>query len=162
MSKLKESKRRPLIIGLGNVFRGDDALGIEFVNTMKSRYPNAADYHIESGDCLELPGIWKERDTIVVDAVHTHEQMAGRIHTFESLAELSLASEQMFSTHGFGLKEAIGLAEQLGKLPNSMLVVGVEGVSWDIGARFSDETASAFPGVEDLVMSRVVTMADSM
>ncbi|MBF0251602.1 MAG: hydrogenase maturation protease, partial [Alphaproteobacteria bacterium] len=52
------------------------------------------------------------------------------------------------SSHQFGVAEAIEMARVLGRLPEHIVVYGIEGKSFDLGAGLSD-------GVEDGVLATV-------
>ena len=49
------------------------------------------------------------------------------------------------SNHGFGLAEAVALAEALGTLPRAIRLVAIEGARVDIGAAPSPAVTAASP-----------------
>ncbi len=61
---------------------------------------------------------------ILVDAVRSGAA-AGMLHRLEGRA-LNGALVHRTSTHGFGLEEALQLAERLGELPPHLLLMGIE------------------------------------
>jgi hydrogenase maturation protease len=67
----------------------------------------------------------------------------GTIHRFDvsSAAMPSLAPG--FSTHGFGLTQALELARALGRLPRQTIVYAIEAASFAAGAPLSPEVAAA-------------------
>jgi hydrogenase maturation protease len=67
----------------------------------------------------------------------------GTIHRFDisSTAMPSLAPG--FSTHGFGLAQAVELARALGRLPRQTIVYAIEAASFAAGAPLSPEVAAA-------------------
>ena len=54
-------------------------------------------------------------------------------------------------THAFGLAEAVELARALRRLPQRLVLVGVEAVGFDYGAPLSPEVAAAVHGAVDTV-----------
>ena len=59
------------------------------------------------------------------------------------------------SVHGFGLPEAFALAEQLGRMPEDVLIVGVEPARIEINTGLSDAVAAAVPRVVSIIQAEV-------
>lgn len=51
------------------------------------------------------------------------------------------------STHGFGVADALKLAQHLGKLPSSAILLGVEVGITDVAAPMSESMRAAFPNL---------------
>ena len=80
---------------------------------------------------------------MLVDAVSSGAP-PGTVHRFEPNgtplpAELFGAS----STHALGLAEALELARSLDRLPEHVVVLGIEGASFDFGKGLTPEVAAA-------------------
>lgn len=114
------------VLGVGSPF-GDDQLGWRLVAAFESLGD-------ETGlDCMALaldrPGaglihaLTGARGAILVDALQGMGN-PGRIHCLAA-ADL-LQSGGCFSSHGFGVAEALGLAAELDLLPQHFRVLGVE------------------------------------
>lgn len=149
------NKSIPLVIGLGNIYRGDDGLGILVINALRSNHPGIADYLTEEGDATRLIDLWEGRDVIVIDAVKTSRQQSGRIHQINSIEELSGNTEIQFSTHSIDLSEVIGLSTLIEKPPGSLFFIGVEGSVWEMGAIISDKVKSQIPEVVEMTISHI-------
>ena len=119
------------IIGLGNPFIGDDAVGI-FVARQLHASSSAHVSILEGG----LAGLNLLHDMegidrlILIDAVHSHSK-AGTIFRFtlpqdlEKIGELAWGTSAS-STHTFGLAEALTLAHTLEVLPSDIVIYGIE------------------------------------
>jgi hydrogenase maturation protease len=124
-----------LIIGCGNRDRGDDAAGLLVAERLREIGIPAT---ICSGEASDLIELWRGReDVIVIDSVLTHAE-PGTIHRFEN-DRIPDCGKVSSSTHGLGLAEAVQLARSLACLPRHLLVYGIEGRRFEIGAEVSGE-----------------------
>jgi hydrogenase maturation protease len=137
---------RPLVVGLGNEMRGDDAAGLEVADRLAAAGHEAVRCEREPIELIEL---WAgRRQAIVVDAVAGAEP--GRIWRFDGNEELPAALGAGPSTHLLGLAEAIALAISLGRTPPRLRVIGIEGDSFALGTGPSPAVRGA---VEEVVAS---------
>jgi hydrogenase maturation protease len=130
------------IVGLGNALRGDDAVGLVVVRRLRELLP-AADVIERSGepaDLLETLGDGVEA-VVLVDAVSSGAP-PGEVHRLDA-SEVALPFAASASTHGLGLAETIELGRALGRLPARLLVYGIEGRAFELGAPLSPEVARA-------------------
>lgn len=134
---------RPLVIGFGNRWRGDDAVG----PLVAERLARAGHDTIEiEADGTLLIEAWAGRDwAVVVDAMASGAP-PGTVRRFdgaEALAESLPRGSFRSSTHLIGLADAVELARALGRLPGRLTVFGIEGASYDYGAAPSKTVADA-------------------
>jgi hydrogenase maturation protease len=130
------------IVGLGNALRGDDAVGLVVVRRLCELLP-AADVIEQSGepaDLLETLGDGVEA-VVLVDAVSSGAP-PGEVHRLDA-SEVALPFAASASTHGLGLAETIELCRALGRLPARLLVYGIEGRAFELGAPLSPEVGRA-------------------
>lgn len=121
---------RILIAGIGNIFMGDDAFGVEVVRRMAARpLPAGAfvrDFGIRGFDlAYALNDAWDA--VILVDAL-SRSQAPGTVFVLEPSRddlEGSLQNAEL-QPHGMDPVQAIRLAKSLGALPRRLLVVGCQ------------------------------------
>lgn len=133
-----------LIIGCGNRDRGDDAAGLLVAERLRDLTAEAVNLTIElcTGEATDLVDLWSTDDeVIVVDAV-AGDAPAGTIHRWQSDIPATTRSASA-STHGFGLREAIPLAQVMGRLPKCLQIYGIEGRQFETGAGISPEVQRA-------------------
>ena len=108
-----------LIIGFGNLFRSDDAVGIHIAQKLKEqKLPNVTVVE-ESCEPVSLIDEWKHRDlVIIVDAVSSGAT-AGTVHKLDASSQKIPAKYFRHSTHAVSIAEAIELARTLGTLHRS-------------------------------------------
>ncbi len=140
---------RPLIVGVGNRQRGDDAVGPLVADRCAEKFSDLADCEIVLGDCTLLTTWLAERETlIIIDACHS-DAAPGTLRRFD-LSEAPLpAYAGGVSTHGFGVTEAAALADALGDLPKRCIVLAIEGEQFELGQTLSDSVR--------LIVDRVVS-----
>lgn len=141
-----------LIIGIGNEYRSDDAVGLLVARTLQVRtLPNT--HMIEAtGEGTALLEAWKEADSVIlVDAVIS-QAPAGTIHRLD--AQIDSLSPDLFalSTHAFSVAEAVELARALGNLPQRLVLYGIEGQNFTAGIGLSPEVErAAAEAVEEII-----------
>jgi len=138
-----------LVIGVGNETRGDDAVGLIVSRKLKEKL--SQDVVIEeNGDGTRLVERWKGfKITILIDAMRSGTE-PGRIHRFEAHKSPLPASLFQYSTHAFGVAQAIELARAMNQLPHRLIVYGIEGECFDQATGLSQMVERA---AEELVES---------
>jgi len=132
-----------LVIGLGNDYRGDDAVGRVVARRLKTIAGDAVRVLEESGEGAALIETWKGVDfVILVDAVHSGGT-PGIIYRFDAKTEPIPGNFFHYSTHAFSVAEAVELARALNQLPGRLVVFGIEGKTFDLGVGLSPEVEAA-------------------
>jgi hydrogenase maturation protease len=142
-SKDAPGRPRTLIIGLGNEYRGDDAVGLVVARRLKEAAPQPVQVLEESGDGAALMESWQGAATVIlIDAVQSGAK-PGTLHRLDARAQPITKKFFRFSTHAFGVAEAVELARALGRLPSRLIVYGVEGKRFEAGVGLSPEIEAA-------------------
>ncbi|HSK06949.1 MAG TPA: hydrogenase maturation protease [Acidimicrobiia bacterium] len=112
---------RRIVIGVGNQSRGDDGAGLEVAKRVRTR----GSYQMAGGS-YQMIDVWEgAEDVVVVDAARSGS-MAGTVHRFEAHAEPLPGGVLATSTHSIGVVDAIEMARSLGRLPERLVVYGIE------------------------------------
>jgi len=137
-----------LIIGVGNRLRGDDGVGPAVCDRLAERGFEAVEH---AGDGAELMDLWQDRQRVfVVDATSTGAP-AGTISRFEPRLDMMPRKTFFASSHLFGLTEAVETSRALGRLPDGLVIYGVEGQSFAHGDALSEDVAAAVASVADQI-----------
>jgi hydrogenase maturation protease len=140
---------RVLLIGCGNEYRGDDAAGLIVARRVQERASGQIIVRESSGEGAALIEAWKgARTVILVDAICSGSE-AGAICRIEAHRERLPAMLFNYSTHAFGVAEAVELARVLNRLPPRLIVYGIEGKSFAAGIGISPEVKAAAESVAD-------------
>jgi hydrogenase maturation protease len=147
------------IIGCGNRERGDDGAGLLVVERLRERGVESLGIRTTtcSGEATEVMDAWAADDEVIlVDAVVTGAS-AGTIHRWDD-GILPASNSVPASTHGFGVSEAIRLAQALRRYPKSLRVYGIEGRQFDRGTEISPEVKRAVETVAQQISSEIRTL----
>jgi hydrogenase maturation protease len=130
-------RTRIVIIGVGNVDRGDDGAGVAVARKIVELQGTGIDVLQESGEGTSLIEAWKgAKCVILVDAIQSGAA-PGTIRRIDAGGEPIPAGSFRGSTHGFGVADAIELARTLGELPAGLVVFGIEGQDFTPGGKLS-------------------------
>ncbi len=144
-----------LIIGVGNEFRGDDAAGLVVARHLQERLPEVV-VRESPGEGATLMETWKDgAQVFLIDAVSSGSP-AGTIHRLEAHTGPLPTTFFRYSTHAFGVAEAIEMARVLGQLPPRLIVYGIEGANYEAGVELSPEVSQAVAQVVARVVGEVV------
>lgn len=133
------------VIGIGNEFRGDDAIGLYVVRDLQSRGPDGLEFSLLDGEATALMDAMEGCAAVVlIDAVQSGAE-PGTVHCWDQAGDLPLGPELRCSTHAMGLADALELARALGRLPGHVAVIGIEGKCFDPGTPLSDAGRQAVP-----------------
>jgi hydrogenase maturation protease len=163
-SRSRNPQPATLIIGVGNPYRGDDAVGLVVARQLRMQpLPNTTVIE-ETADGAKIMDTWKDVDKIIlIDAVHSGAK-AGTVYRFDAHTQPIPRKLFHYSTHAFGLSEAIALARSLNQLPPRLIVYGIEGKTFDAAAGLSAEVEGVVSEVVDQVLREVrsVTSGDPL
>ena len=147
---------RVLVIGIGNQFRGDDAVGLLVAHSLKERFSSQCDAVEEPGDGAHLMELWKNSQvTILVDAVKSGAE-PGQIHRHEADRSPLPASLFHHSTHTFGIPQAIELARTLNQIPQKLIIYGIEGTCFNVDSSVSEPVMQAALKVVESIVRDVI------
>lgn len=122
-----------LVIGIGNAFRRDDGAGIAVAEGLAGKAPPGVEVVAHHGEGAELMGLWRGRGRVVVVDAVSSGAAPGTIHRFAAEREALPAELFCFSSHAFGLPQAVEMSRALGEMPGTLLVVGIEGSDFGYG-----------------------------
>lgn len=130
-----------IVVGVGNDLRGDDAAGVEAVRRLAPS-PSLV-LHEHGGDAPGLVALWgPDDDVTIVDAV-VSDGPPGTLLELDALAAPLPAEVSWATTHGAGVAEGVELARVLGRLPRSLVVLGIVAKQFDLGAPMTPEVEGA-------------------
>lgn len=146
---------RTLLIGIGNLYRRDDGVGIVAVRRARPLLPASVEALEWTGDLMTLLERWQGSHCIVVDALRSGGT-PGTIFRIEAHRQPLPAEGRFFSIHAVGLEEVIALAHALNKLPLELIVYGIEGGDFGEGEGLSPEVEKATDDVVRYILQDVL------
>jgi hydrogenase maturation protease len=156
--------KRILVAGIGNIFLGDDAFGVEVVRALANRsLPKEVavrDFGIRGYDlAFALTGGYEAG--ILVDALPRGEA-PGTLYLLEpDLASLGYGDAASLDAHNLEPVRVLQMARKLGELPQRLYLVGCEpgALEGEEGRiELSDAVAMALPKAMELIESLANTL----
>jgi len=149
------ARPRTLIIGLGNEYRRDDAVGLVVARRLREAAPESVLVLEETGEGASLLESWRDADTVIlIDAVRSGAK-PGTVHRIDAQAQPIAKQFFRFSTHAFGVAEAVELARALGRLPPRLIVYGIEVKGFESGVGLSPEVEAVAEEVVERVLAEI-------
>ena len=146
---------RQVVIVMGNAYRSDDGAGLAVAARLRNRMPRGVDIvSCEREPSRLIDACEGAATALVVDAVASGAT-PGTLHRFD--ASDRPVPERLFrsSTHAFGVGEAIELARALNRLPDRVIVYGIEGAVFEAGEGLTDAVAAAVEPAASAVLADV-------
>ena len=132
-----------VVLGVGNAFRGDDAVGLAVAERLRGRVPAGVEVVPCELEPSRLIDAWEgAASALVVDAVDSGAP-PGTVQRFDASEAAVPARTFRSSTHALGVGDAIELARALGRLPERVVVYGVEGLEFAAGEGLTPPVAAA-------------------
>jgi len=151
------NERTPLLVlGLGNVLLEDDGAGAAAVSLLLDRYEIPDGARVLDGGTLGLsllPYLESADAVILVDAVRA-DAAPGTILRLEG-DDVAPAVATRLSVHQIGVVDLLDGARWLGRLPKTLVLVGIVPQSMELGVRLSDPVRHSL----DALIARVVDEA---
>jgi hydrogenase maturation protease len=144
-----------LVIGIGNEYAQDDAAGLLVARKLKEEVRDNIRIIESGGDGASLIEAWKGASSvIVIDGVRSGAEPGG-IHRFDAHRKPLPVQPFRGSTHAFGLYEAVELARSLKRLPQSLIVYGVEGQNFTAGTNVSGAVTQVVAAVTRSILEEI-------
>lgn len=144
---------RPLVIGAGCPFMGDDAVGRHVARAVAASGLPDLDIVEADGEATALLSHFSGRDRLVIVDAAASGGRPGTIHRFDASAAPLPALLATPSSHGFGVAAAIELARALGHLPPRVIVIAVEVAEAGPGESLSPAVAAAIAAAADAAIA---------
>jgi hydrogenase maturation protease len=159
LSIILPANARILVIGIGNEYGSDDAVGLVVVRRLRQLSLGNITVIEESGEGTDLMESWKGADTVIIVDAASSGAKPGTIHRIDARAQLIPRGLSRYSTHAFSVGEAVELARAMNRLPPRMVVYGIEGERFDEGTVLSRAVQGSVDTVVDLVLKQLRTAA---
>lgn len=144
-----------LVLGVGNMDRGDDGVGRLVVRALPAETQAPCSVQETNGDAAAMLAAFSGYNAVViVDAVQTGAE-PGEIFVWDVSQRALPVGIQCASTHALGVASAIELARALGTLPAKTYVIGIESTQFTPGCRVSPQVFAAVESAVDRIQAIV-------
>jgi hydrogenase maturation protease len=145
-----------LILGIGNLLRTDDGVGVHVVNLLNDsgKLPDFVEAVDAETSGVDLTALLQGRErVIVVDALDADEE-PGSIFRFDA-RRLTSSAPHAISLHEAGIVEALRALEVLGEKPETEIIGVVPQDARSMGMEPTEPVLAAVPKVLKLVFQAV-------
>jgi len=128
-----------LAVGVGNPMRRDDGVGPAVIDRLRtcSDLPSTVELLILDGEPTRLIDAWHGRERVVVIDATQSGDPPGTIHRLDPAIVDIPPGRHDRSSHGAGVETAIDLATALDRLPEDLVILGVEPAELNLGTGLS-------------------------
>jgi hydrogenase maturation protease len=149
------------VIGVGQRYRGDDAVGLEVAERVRALAPAGVEVMMERADAAGLLNAIEGADTCVVIDAAQHGGAPGAILRLD--ADLVAAMRgAATSSHGNALADAVALGRALSSLPPRLRIIAVVGTNFRLGEPMSAAVQSAIPATVAAVLDEITAHAPTI
>ncbi len=152
-----EESARPaslLVLGLGNLLCGDDGLGVAAVERLAASYEAPEGARVVDGGTLGLsllPELEDAEAAILVDAIRD-DLPPGSLVRLEG-DEVAPAVAARLSVHQIGVADLLEGARWLGRIPVTLVLLGLVPQSLDLSLERSEPVEEHLPQLVECVVS---------
>ena len=146
------------IIGVGNTFRNDDAVGRLAVHSISDCISNTVRVVEASGEGSQIIEVMTGAETVIIIDAVCSGGTPGTVYKLNAREDKVPSQFFHYSSHQFGVAEAIEVARTLGSLPEKLILIGIEGKNFEFGTTLSPEVEKALPDVHMMIHEIVGTI----
>lgn len=124
-----------LVIGIGNDFRRDDGAGLWVARQLRDKFDGRV---LEShGDLIATIDVWGDAKRVYIVDAAKGDAIPGTVHQIDGLTVLPPVRSLRGSSHGQDIFAVIELARSLGRLPQAVNIIAIEGEHFSYGTELS-------------------------
>jgi hydrogenase maturation protease len=145
-----------LLVGVGNILMGDDGIGVRIVHEIERRFSLPEGVEVLDGGTsgLELLSYFSDREqVIIVDAVESGLP-PGTVVKVEG-EDVPARFVTKISPHQLGISDVLAAARISGKLPQKMVLFGMEPKRVELRLDLSEEVGRNFEKLVDTVRNEL-------
>lgn len=142
------------ILGVGNILRGDDGVGIKIVEELKEKSlpSNIKVLELGTGGLKIIHKLEEFERVLIIDSVKMNSEPGD--FRFFSPSEVKFLKKSD-GTHGTSIMEIIKISENLGFSPDEITILGIQPKNQKLGTDLSDEVEEKIPKIIDSIFEKL-------
>jgi len=137
------SDHRTLIQCIGNPLRCDDGAGPAVALLLRNKPLSNCTITEQWGEGSGLMQAWPPYHRVILIDAAASGAPPGTLHRFDTATDAIPSNFLCYSTHRFGVAEAIALARILGSLPPQLTLYAIEGENFGYGEELTPAVSDA-------------------
>jgi hydrogenase maturation protease len=134
----------------------DDGVGPALADRLREqRLPHSIEIREHWGEGTILIQEWEDAERVILVDAAASGAPSGTIHRFDARNQKIPKGFCYYSTHRFGVAEAVELARVLGRLPMEIRLYAIEGKDFGNGEGLSPAVAEAIEHLAGEIVSRL-------
>jgi hydrogenase maturation protease len=134
-----------IIVGVGNPFRSDDGVGWAVIDALHGKVPPEVHLSKQRGDIAELLSVFARFPIVYLIDACQKSTPVGSWQRIDALRQPLFDDNEQTSTHGFGISQAIALAENLQQLPAQLIIYAISANMYQMNKGLSEPVAQSIP-----------------
>ena len=131
------------ILGIGNWFRGDDAAGWNVIDALDGKLPSSITLCKARGDLAEILDLFARYSIVFVVDASIAKALEEHWVRIDLHHDPQFAKNNLTSTHGLTIREAVELANTLGEIPSTLILYLIPGENFSISEGLSPSVERA-------------------
>ena len=148
-----------LVLGIGNLLLQDEGAGVRAVEEFGRRYVTSAEVELLDGGTsgIELLQYIQGKDYLIILDVVKSGNPPGVCIRLEGESVPALFQKKI-SPHQLGLSDLLASAQLIGKMPERVVLFGIEPKSIETGLEMSCEVGGAIGRLADMVANELASL----
>ncbi len=157
----KKEPAKIVVVGVGNLLLKDEGVGVHIVRELQ-RMSLPAEVEVRDGgvggiDLLD--SLERASHAVLVDAAEMGLE-PGTVRRFKPDEVRPGADAPRFSSHDLGLPEVLKLAQELGRSPEEVIIIGIQPKEITWSTELSPEIQAAVPEAIDKILAEIRRILD--
>ncbi len=150
------------VVGIGNRFRGDDAVGLLAVKSLRGKVPPEIKTIELEGDQTLLLELMQSTDAIIIiDAIRSAAPV-GTILRIDASSDHLPQDLHAFTTHSMDSVQAIELARAMNRLPGKVMIYGIVGKDFSYTEKLSRQMEESINITTNNILREIESLPKNM
>ena len=145
-----------LVMGIGNLLLQDEGAGVRVIEALENKYVMPAGVELLDGGTsgIELLYYIEGRDVLILVDVVRNGGNSGTLYRFEG-EEVPALFQKKISPHQLGISDLLATAKLIDKMPEKVVLFGIEPKCIDTGLELTAEVTSSIPEIVEQIADEI-------
>jgi hydrogenase maturation protease len=145
-----------LVMGIGNLLLQDEGAGVRVVEEFERRFETPEGVELLDGGTsgIELLQYFQGRDVLILIDVVRKGAPSGTLSRYEG-EDVPALFQKKISPHQLGISDLLATARLIDKMPQKVILFGIEPKSVDTGLKLTDEIAGGIGRLTEMVAAEL-------
>ncbi len=143
------------VVGVGNPWRGDDAIGWAVIDTLEGKIDAGAVLYKVQGSLFEIIDLLQMHEHLYLIDAWKADLPIGSWQRHDAKKCVFAKEGQPASSHGLGVAEAIAIAKNLDQMPASVVIYAVCAKEYGIGQKMDPQLKESIEHVAQAICKEV-------